>query len=1022
MVSVLSKQILEYLYNLEFCSIFVPTGDKIYDSLINKKFPLIPKPKGNSPKKKEDEEKKTIYSVYLGAIYYQPILNRLIEKFHIDYQPSFYEKSSSILCGFKLDEDGSYIPSTFSIPNFLYVLTDLSQRDSLENIVFLEEEVKKLQKRIEDDLQLSKLKGRLTPDILDEKYSVLHDSLSIFSNDIHYEVKIFKEEIHKEAEEISPAIFGSFYLEDLTMLKNEENAKIDQFLSLKRKKEIEISKDTEELLKALDPKLSSLGKWPCNYQPSLMQQVAIHLSLHQEDIFSVNGPPGTGKTTFVKEVISDLIIQRAEKMTHFHEPNDAFKKVDISFPVDSYGTCFYQLDDSLKGYEILVASNNNTAVENITLELPSAKDVKSDRTRTPLFDIDKEEEIYFTLLADAVNTAKKNWGLISVRLGKKENIRKFLTPLWFDKEKNVTFSTYFNQHPQSFDLEKKEFKKKYQEVMDYRNHLEQVYQDLLNSLHLEKELFRKEENYQLELEKEHELEKELTTLQEKIEQQNELIIKYSTLLADQRKATPFIIRIFPFFFSKHPFIKQKKEWKERIQKEQTLLFDYKAQAIEQEILVNNQKAITLHLHQEIEQDKNVLAEVRQKLKDYQEKDKITLLDKQDLQHLNTKKVQKKAYFTSPTYDTLREELFFRALQLEKSFILNSTFFKTNLGLLVNMLNNASYGEIKRKYYQELIHNLFLLTPVVSTTLASVQRFLKDIPKEKFGYLILDEAGQATPASVLGALYRSKKAIILGDPFQIEPVVNTPKEFYYLLDSKNQLPNLYHLDTLSAQVVADLQNSYGEKRTEDNWIGCPLLVHRRCINPMFEIANKIAYEEKMFLDTPETTRDDFMISNSTWLDIKGEEISKENHYVTNQGEKVIELLHQELTLKQELPSLYIISPFKSVAEEMRKRLKEYFTKEGGWNKKDVQEWIESHCGTIHTFQGKEAEEVILLLGCTKQSDGAIKWASSKPNILNVAATRAKWRLLIIGDASIWKDAPYFSVSYQILNRTKQKEQE
>lgn len=49
---------------------------------------------------------------------------------------------------------------------------------------------------------------------------------------------------------------------------------------------------------------------------------------------------------------------------------------------------------------------------------------------------------------------------------------------------------------------------------------------------------------------------------------------------------------------------------------------------------------------------------------------------------------------------------------------------------------------------------------------------------------------------------------------------------------------------------------------------------------------------------------------------------------------------------------------------RKRLKEYFAKEGGWNKKDVKEWIQSHCGTIHTFQGKEVEEVILLFGCTK----------------------------------------------------------
>ena len=48
---------------------------------------------------------------------------------------------------------------------------------------------------------------------------------------------------------------------------------------------------------------------------------------------------------------------------------------------------------------------------------------------------------------------------------------------------------------------------------------------------------------------------------------------------------------------------------------------------------------------------------------------------------------------------------------------------------------------------------------------------------------------------------------------------------------------------------------------------------------------------------------------------------------------------------------------------------------------------------HTFQGKEANEVIFLLGCDKSdgAKGAINWVNN--NIVNVAVTRAKKHLLI-----------------------------
>jgi superfamily I DNA and/or RNA helicase len=44
-----------------------------------------------------------------------------------------------------------------------------------------------------------------------------------------------------------------------------------------------------------------------------------------------------------------------------------------------------------------------------------------------------------------------------------------------------------------------------------------------------------------------------------------------------------------------------------------------------------------------------------------------------------------------------------------------------------------------------------------------------------------------------------------------------------------------------------------------------------------------------------------------------------------------------------------------------------------------------------------------------------WVSSKPNILNVAVTRAKKRIYIIGDKNIWKKHNYFQNTINILDQ-------
>jgi hypothetical protein len=354
------------------------------------------------------------------------------------------------------------------------------------------------------------------------------------------------------------------------------------------------------------------------------------------------------------------------------------------------------------------------------------------------------------------------------------------------------------------------------------------------------------------------------------------------------------------------------------------------------------------------------------------------------------------------------------MALHKAFIdAAARPMRHNLGVLMNTFGGRSLPTAeKRALMLDLWASFFLTVPLISTTFASVERMLGDLSAEGLGWLFVDEAGQALPQAAVGALMRTRRAVIVGDPVQIEPIVVLPETLTYAICRQFGVdPDRFNAPNASVQTLADAATPYFaefEARQGSRTVGVPLLVHRRCAEPMFGVSNAVAYGRLMVnAKAAASSRIGEALGPSRWIDIRGSAAEK---WCPEEGEVVLSLLRRLAERNfdpdpVQYPDLYIVTPFVIVAENMRK-----LVRDSGLLSKwtdDVWSWSSERIGTVHTVQGREAEAVIFVLGAPAPNQtGARGWAGRRPNLLNVAVTRAKERLYVIGNRSLWREAGYF----------------
>jgi hypothetical protein len=771
-----------------------------------------------------------------------------------------------------------------------------------------------------------------------------------------------------------------------------------------------------------------MGKWPAKFMPALMQQVAVNIAIQQNDetpIFSVNGPPGTGKTTLLKEIVASNIVERAKLLVENGTDSDTlFERHSFTQgPLEAYGNSYFQYapayysikNDSINNYSMLVASCNNAAVENITIDLPKGKDIleslepstdDDEAVRNGLqevhdmFDINEsedietitmygksreEKDIYFTRYANKLLGTDDCWGLVSAPFGKRSNIRKYC---------NAVLKPYVEEYKSNDSREL--HKKKYAEVR-----LQFLQQYAL----VEK------------------LRKEL----------EEICALTKSIPSDLQEVSADALSQYIYDIDgkiQTLSVKIKSEQRELMELEESRpkgLFSRHRDTSTRDTLIQEKKDIINSLKTELSSAESRkssishLQEYQTKMAEYSKGEKkMTPINAEFMNKYASADVKQstKAQITNPwftaKYNREREKLFLYACKVHKEFVISSKCMRHNIiNLMIawNMFDDC--GERMKPADREaampfMLQSIFLLTPVISTTFASAQTFLGDIGESGIlGTLIVDESGQAQPQMAVGAMFRCRKAVIVGDPKQIEPVVTAETDMIKQLLSSKLLAS-YKDKKISVQSFADYINPYGTflgEEEEKEWVGCPLVVHRRCIDPMYTISNVLSYDGTMKQQTGEPKEErakNFILDKSCWIDISGSEDSgAKNHFVKAQGEIVLKLLETKFKKDSgDIPKLFIITPFTSVKAGMIEMIR----KSGLCSREPrVKKWLDNNnVGTVHTFQGQGTDEVIFLLGCDSNSIGAANWVNK--NIVNVAATRAKYRFYMIGDKDVWMCKP------------------
>ncbi len=298
-----------------------------------------------------------------------------------------------------------------------------------------------------------------------------------------------------------------------------------------------------------------------------------------------------------------------------------------------------------------------------------------------------------------------------------------------------------------------------------------------------------------------------------------------------------------------------------------------------------------------------------------------------------------------------------------------------------------------------------LFPSLGCTLLSLGNALKAEPPS-CRRVVIDEAGQCPSAYAVSALLRARSALLIGDVHQLEPVVGLSREdeqrivrgLALTLPSERLDPyRMFDESGNSAQSVAD--RAVQERPT--------LRDHFRCQPAIIALPEAWCGYGMTVRTKPRSRRAQAprLFAAALFQDCPGEQQRFAGSWVNpTEIDQVVAWLGY--LLQQGIPAaeIGVITPFRSQAEALSRSLSAAriplsrpFEEEEHSDNLDL---FGGHTvrggvavGTVHRFQG--GERSIILFSSTLSGASSLRFVDERVNLLNVAVSRAKEHLLVIG---------------------------
>lgn len=309
--------------------------------------------------------------------------------------------------------------------------------------------------------------------------------------------------------------------------------------------------------------------------------------------------------------------------------------------------------------------------------------------------------------------------------------------------------------------------------------------------------------------------------------------------------------------------------------------------------------------------------------------------------------------------------------------------------LVNLqLNDGNIVGTQLAYEYKVIERILTqLIPICAVTSLSARGRLPFVAG-CYDLVIIDEASQCDIASMIPLLYRAKRVVIIGDPNQLKHITTMTRQQDKELVAKHDVDAYF---SYCVHSLFDLAISVGHQNDL-----VYLRDHHRSHADIIEFSNKEFYNGLLRVAT-DYSRLKFPYGpekSLIWKDIVGNTIRPQAGSAYNQKEidAVIGQL-KSLVNDNYKGNIGVVTPFKRQAE-----LITYYLKEKHQNL--YEELVKNHefiAATAHKFQGDERDVIIFSPVVSNGSlQGTLNFLNSTPNLFNVAITRARASLIVIGN--------------------------